>query len=110
MNAVATPEIIVPSKGPKPIAVVIPGVDVIRLAQAKCSPYEFNQLILAKLKDSGAPVEGVIHLKMANGSVFKMRNSLQEEEGFTYLWLPPEYVEGINALGGVQGKLVPVNA
>lgn len=106
------PTIIPPSSldGPKPIAIVIPGVDVIKLTQAKCSPYEFNQLILAKLKDAGAPVEGMVHLKMAFGSVFKMRNSLQEEEGFTYLWLPPAYIEALNAMGGVQGKVVGVNA
>lgn len=106
------PEIIAPTiKGPKPIAVVISGMDVAKLAEANCSVYEYNQLILAKLKDAGAPVEGMISLKMANGSVFKMKtNPMVEEQGFTYIWLPPAYVEGINALGGVQGAQVPVNA
>jgi hypothetical protein len=92
-------------EGPKPIAVMIPSHDIQALTAAKCSPYEYNQLILAKLKDAGAPVEGVINLKMAHGSVYKLKtNPMVEEPGFTYMWLPEAYVHALNAMGGVGGQ------
>lgn len=60
------------------------------------------QLILAKLKDAGAPVEGMLHLKMAHGKVFKMKDSvLEEQPSFCYIWLPDEYVD---AIGGQVGR------
>lgn len=103
--------------GPKPIVAVIPGMDVAKLMAAKCSTYEYNQLILAKLKDAGAPVEGMIHLKIANGSVCKLKtNPMQEEEGFCYMWVPPAWVEKLNAMGGlgagvgVNGQMIEVKA
>lgn len=92
-------------EGPKPIAVLISSLDIQKLAAAKCSPYEYNQLILAKLKDAGAPVEGMVNLKMAHGSVYKMKtNPMIEEPGFTYMWLPEAYVHTLNAMGGVGAR------
>ena len=80
-------------EGPKPIAVTISTDDVQALFAVGTNPYNFNQLILAKLKDAGAPVEGTLHLRMAHGSVFKLKDSVFEElPEFTYLWLPENYI------------------
>jgi len=92
-------------EGPKPIAVFIPAIDIRMLYAARTSPEQFNQCILARLKDAGAPVEGTIHLKLAHGAVAKKKsNPLVDEGGFTYLWLSEEYVRAImTAKGGVLG-------
>jgi hypothetical protein len=95
MNAEAAAQEIL--EGPKPIAVDIPVIDIQMLFALGTSPEAFNQLILAKLKDAGAPVEGVIKLKLAHGKVYKMKtNPLVEQDAFEYLWLPDAYVESMH--------------
>jgi hypothetical protein len=83
-------------EGPKPITVAISTHDIQALFAMGTSPDTFNQLILAKLKDAGAPVEGTLHLRLAHGSLFKVKDSIFEEQTeFTYMWLPDAYVEAI---------------
>lgn len=84
-------------EGPKPIAVQINTADIQMLYASRTSPNSFMQLLLAKFKDAGAPVEGVLHLKMAHGKVFKLKDSIFEEQpAFTYVWVPEAYVAGMN--------------
>lgn len=84
-------------QGPKPIAVEIAAIDIQMLFAVGTSPEAYAQLILAKLKDAGAPVEGIIKLKLAHGKVYKMKtNPLVEQEAFEYLWLPDAYVESMH--------------
>jgi hypothetical protein len=80
-------------EGPKPIAVQISTIDIQMLYAVKTSPTAFMQLILAKLKDAGAPVEGILNLRMAHGKVFKIKDSpLEEQSAFTYIWIPDAYL------------------
>lgn len=89
--------------GPKPITVGISTADVAALFACNTDPYQYMQLILAKLKDAGVPVEGTLHLKLAHGKVFKVKtNPLVEQSEFKYLWLPEAYVLGLAQMGGVQ--------
>jgi hypothetical protein len=82
--------------GPKPVSVEISTRDIQMLYAMRTSPAQFMQLILAKLKDAGAPVEGALNLRLAHGKVFKMKDDpLQEQPSFTYLWLPEAYVDGM---------------
>lgn len=61
-------------------------------------PHAFNQLLLAKLKDAGAPVEGTLTLRLAHGKLAKLKDSVLEEQvDFTYIWLPDAYVAAIAA-------------
>lgn len=89
-------------QGPKPISVEISTRDIQMLYACQTSPAAYMQLILAKLKDAGAPVEGVLNLRLAHGAVCKLKdNPLQEQESFVYMWLPEQYVHAI-ANGTVQ--------
>jgi hypothetical protein len=82
--------------GPKPVSVEISTGDIQMLYAMRTSPAQFMQLILAKLKDAGAPVEGALNLRLAHGKVFKMKDDpLREQPSFTYLWLPEAYVDGM---------------
>lgn len=83
-------------EGPKPIAVSISTNDVQCLYACHTSPDAYNQLILAKLKDAGAPVEGILRLKLAHGAVAKVKdNPVEPSDEFTYMWLPENYVLAI---------------
>lgn len=87
-------------QGPKPISVEISTQDVRVLFACHTKPDAYMQLILAKLKDAGAPVEGTLHLKLAHGRLCKLKdNPLQEQSGFVYMWLPDAYVEAIANAG-----------
>ena len=79
-------------EGPKPIAVAISDHDIQALYAMGTSPTAFSQLILAKLKDAGAPVEGILKLKLAHGNVYKLKdNPMEPQTEFTYVWLPEAY-------------------
>lgn len=90
-------------EGQKPIAISIGTEDIQALFACNTSPDMFNQCILAKLKDAGAPVEGVLRLKLAHGQVYKMKTSpSQPQDAFEYIWLPEAYVHSLTQMGGVQ--------
>lgn len=79
-------------EGPKPIAIEIPGRDIQMLHAMNTDKETFAQLILAKLKDAGAPVEGVLRYSIAHGKVYKVRDSvLVEQDSFQYIWMPEAY-------------------
>lgn len=83
-------------EGPKPISVEIATRDIQMLFAMSTNPHTYMQLILAKLKDAGAPVEGTLTLRLAHGKVFKLKDSvLEEQPAFTYMWLPEQYIEAI---------------
>lgn len=83
-------------EGPRPIAVSISTHDVQALYACNTSPDSYNQLILAKLKDSGAPVEGTLRLRLAHGAVCRVKdNPLEPANEFVYMWLPEAYVAAI---------------
>lgn len=90
-------------EGPKPIAVSISTHDIQALFACGTSPDAYNQLILAKLKDAGAPVEGMLRLKLAHGQVCKVKTDpTQPQEAFDYVWLPEAYVYAIASANGNQ--------
>lgn len=89
-------------KGPKPISVSVATRDIQMLYASRTNPEQYGQLLLAKLKDAGGPVEGVVTLRLAHGKLFKLKDSvLEEREEFTYLWLPDNYVAAIAQGGGL---------
>lgn len=88
-------------EGPKPIAVSISANDVQALFACQTDPNQYNQLLLAKLKDAGGPVEGILNLRLAHGKLTKLKdNPLVPQEEFVYLWLPDAYVHAIASAGG----------
>lgn len=87
-------------QGPKPISISVSTDDVQALFACNTHPDQYNQLLLAKLKDAGGPVEGSLRLRLAHGKLFKMKDSImQEQTEFTYLWLPDAYVEAVGQVG-----------
>lgn len=90
MNADTTPE--EPQSEFAPIAVAISTHDIQALYACNTNPDSYMQCILAKLKDAGAPVEGVLKLRLAHGAVCKLKdNPMKPQEEFTYIWIPEEY-------------------
>lgn len=88
--------------GPKPIAVTISTDDIQALFSCGTSPTAFNQLIMAKLKDAGAPIEGVLLLKPSHGSVYKLKDDpLKEQDAFCYMWIPEAWGEAMKSAGGL---------
>lgn len=81
----------------KPIAISISTDDVQALFAANTTPFMYQQLILAKLRDNGCTaVEGKAILKLAHGALTKVKdNPLQPETVFCYVWLPAEYAAAI---------------
>jgi hypothetical protein len=85
-------------KAPKPISFSISTDDIQALYACKTNPDQYNQLLLARLRDCGGPVEGQLTLKLAHGRLAKMKDSpLEAQTEFTYIWLPAEYVAAIAA-------------
>lgn len=100
-NEEAVKEIIA---GPKPIAFTVSTQDIRMLTEMRVGRDQYIQLLLAKLRDAGGPVEGVLKLRLAHGKLAKWRdNPLEPQEQFTYMWLPENYVEGI-AQSTVMGR------
>jgi hypothetical protein len=80
----------------KPISFSISTDDIQALYACRTNPDQYNQLLLAKLKDCGGPVEGVLHLRLSHGKLAKLKdNPLEAQNEFVYCWLPDEYVAAI---------------
>jgi len=85
-------------KAPKPISFSISTDDIQALYACKTNPDQYNQLLLAKLRDAGGPVEGMLTLRLAHGKLAKLKdNPMEAQTEFVYLWLPDEYVAAIAA-------------
>jgi hypothetical protein len=86
------------ARAPKPISISVATKDIQMLYACQTNPDQYSQLLLAKLKDAGGPVGGVLKLRLAHGQLFKLKDSvLEERTEFTYLWLPEAYVHAMTA-------------
>jgi hypothetical protein len=65
-------------------------------------PRQFKRLLLAKLRQAGAPVEGVLEPKLAHGAVYKMRET-EPTERFRYIWLPEALDESLRRFSDNSG-------
>jgi hypothetical protein len=81
----------------KPVAVWLSAQELGMLyARGEGSPKPFMQYLLAKFRAAGAPVEGLLELKLAHGAVARVRpDPALHEEGWRYIWLPVEYAEAL---------------
>jgi hypothetical protein len=80
----------------KPIAIWLDAVELQRLNAQRVTPYDFSQYLLRKFRDAGAPVEGMLNLRLSHGAVAKVRPDPQlKEMGFRYLWMPAEMVAAV---------------
>jgi hypothetical protein len=87
----------------KPVAITLDAQEFGALYATKTSPNGFIQYLLAKLKTTGAvPVEGVLALRLAHGKLFKLKDSPLGKGYFSYIWLPENYWQTIQAMGGVN--------
>jgi hypothetical protein len=89
--------------GPKPVGIFVSTMEIQVLYASGTNPFAYNQFLLEKLRDAGAPVEGAIHLRLAHGQLFKLKtNPVNPEDGFRYLWLPENYSYALQQAGGVH--------
>jgi hypothetical protein len=90
------------AREPKPMVVTLDAQEIGALYAARATPWDFNQNLLSKFKAAGAPVEGVLELKLAHGQVYKMKDDLLQRPGiFTYAWLSEGYCAALDEAGGV---------
>jgi hypothetical protein len=81
---------------PKPISFSVSTDDIQALYACRTNPDQYTQLLLAKLRDCGGPVEGALTLRLAHGKLAKLKdNPLEAQNEFVYCWLPDEYVAAI---------------
>ena len=83
----------------KVIAIRVAGFEIAALYNDRTGPYQFSQLLLERFKAAGAPVEGIVRLRLARGKVFKIK-SRPGDASFRYVWLPNEHCQAL----GVQGR------
>lgn len=85
---------------PKPICIVITAEEIGQMTAKRYGPYEYNQYVLAKLKAFGAPVEGTLHLRLAQGAVARVKPDASHPQNyFQWMWLAEPYVRAIAAAG-----------
>ena len=85
---------------PLPICIQITAEEIGQMTAKQFGPYEYNQYVLGKLKAFGAPVEGVLHLKLAHGAVARVKPSAANpQDFFQWMWLAEPYVRAIAAAG-----------
>lgn len=85
----------------QPILVTLDAQEIGVLTVSGTSPYDFIQYLLAKLKQNGGPVEGVLDYKLAHGRLLRIKESAQGKGFFDYMWLPDSWLAAINELGGL---------
>ena len=99
-EAIQAMDIDVRRSADKPIAVWLSAQELGAHVARYGTPFEFNQMLLAKLKAAGAPVEGQLALRLAHGAVAKVKpDAAKKEFGWKYIRLPEEYVAAIAAGG-----------
>jgi hypothetical protein len=84
----------------KPIAVTLNAQDIGRLHVLNGGPRAFIQFLLERFKAAGAPVTGVLELKLEHGRICKTKDSIQGKGFFNYVWLPDTYIAAIEQMGG----------
>jgi hypothetical protein len=89
----------------KPIVVSVDAQELGMLAAMHTSPYGYQQYILAKLKESGAPVEGVLDLRLAHGKLARVKNSIMGKGQFDYMWVPDYFWEAMQQAAQDEGFL-----
>lgn len=74
----------------KPICVALHAQEIGAMTRLRVSPTEFAQTLLGEFRKAGAPVEGMVKLRLAHGSVYKMKAHPFGRAWFGYLWVPEE--------------------
>ena len=100
-NSVKAPDPAELNRDGLPVVITLDAQEIGALYAARATPYAFNQHLLEKFKAAGAPVEGVLELKMSHGQVFKMKDDLYNRPGaFTYMWVNDQYAKALSEGGG----------
>jgi hypothetical protein len=73
-----------------PIKVVLDAQEVGRLYANKTNPYKFRQYLLEMLRQAGAPVSGILDLKLDHGAIARFTKEPVVGQ-FTYFWIPEEW-------------------
>jgi hypothetical protein len=87
----------------EPIMITIDAQEIGVCWKNKLTPTAFNQFLLENFKAAGAPVEGVINLKLARGKVCKMKSHPRGPGFFGYLWLSDEAWSMVDTYGRETG-------
>lgn len=97
----------------KPIVVTLDAQEIGYLYVGRATPYDYQQYYLRKLKNAGAPIEGLVHLRPSYGVICRVKESIQGPGHFDFMWVPPAWAAAINQSGGLDdgtpmGKKMPV--
>jgi hypothetical protein len=91
----------------KPLVVRITAQEVGLMYATRTTPYEYMQFILGRLRETGGPVEGTLHLKLTHGNVYRVKNSPEGPGVFDFMWVPPAWAQAMNEQGGIMGDVDP---
>lgn len=84
--------------GPRPIVVRMDAQEIGTFTAMRFGPKDFEQAILLKLRDAGAPMEGDLNLKPAHGLVGKLKGDFSDTF-FLYVWVPEAWVDRLRVMG-----------
>ena len=87
----------------EPIMITIDAQTLGACFNAKMSPQVYNQFLLENFKAAGAPVEGVIKMKLARGKICKMKSHPRGPGYFGYMWLSDEAWSMVDQYGRETG-------
>jgi hypothetical protein len=86
----------VEQEGPRPIMITITNQEIGAMTAGGASPTLYMQFVMEKLKAAGAPVEGILELKLAHGRLARTRpDPARPEAGFGWVWLPDEWAAAL---------------
>ena len=95
----ATPELLKPDEaGERPIAIRVTDQEIGQLFASHTSPHRYSQFLLEKLRDAGAPVSGVLNLRLTRGKLARVKPDLTRPGVFHYLWLPDTHAKSVAEL------------
>ena len=89
----------------EPIMVTLTGEDIGHCFARSMKPYEFNQYVLAALRQAGAPIEGSGEgfLKVTRGVVTRMKSHPRGFGYFGYMWLSQQAWDIVQSYGRESG-------
>ncbi len=74
----------------KPIHVALHAQEIGKMFAERTKPFQFRQYLLEQFRAAGAPVSGIVLLKLDHGHIMKLQTSPLGKEFLPYVWLPVE--------------------
>ena len=91
-----------------PIHVALHAQQIGKMFADHTKPFAFKQALLEEFRAAGAPVSGIVLLRLDHGHVFKLTSSPLGKEWIAYCWMPQELYRRLVEFRKSQGEDVTV--